>query len=74
MKFRNPDQKVLNIIRLVPLLFWVVAVAFAIHSGYRYFSGIDESAFWFVVGGAAVLYFTVRSWLQLRVTFVWDEE
>ncbi len=74
MKFRHPDQKLLNILRLLPMLFWVVALAFAIHSGYRYFTGIDESAFWFIVGSVAVLYFSVRSWLQMKVTFVWGDE
>lgn len=63
----------MNLVRLLPLVFWVVAVAFTIHSGYRYFSGVDESAFWFIVGAVAVVYFSVRSWLQVRVTFVWDE-
>ncbi len=74
MRFREPDNMKMNIVRMMPFAFLVLAIVFTVIHGYRYAVGLDEENTWVLVGGVATIYFSVRSWFQARVVFVMGDE
>ena len=74
MRLREPDNKKMNVLRLLPVYLLVVAILFTGHSTYLYLSGAEENLMWVGLGALGVLYFSVRSWFALRSVFLWGEE
>ena len=72
MKFRRPDEKKMNVIRMMPFFFLLLAISFTGIHAYRYAVGLDAETTWLLVGGVATIYFGVRSWFQAKVVFVFD--
>ncbi len=74
MKFRDPEAKKLNALRLMPLPFLALALSFTAYSIYQHQIGADESMFWVAVGGAASVYFLLRSWFAVRSVFEFGDD
>lgn len=74
MRFRNPEEKRMNFLRLVPVFALVVAIFITGHSLYRYLAGADDSVTWLVIGSVAMIYFSFRTLFAVRRVFVWGDE
>lgn len=72
MRFRNPDDKKMNVLRLLPVFMLVVAVFFTGHQVYRYIAGYDETLAWVGIGAIAMIYFAVRTLHTVKRVFVWE--
>ena len=74
MRFRKPEEKKMNILRLLPAFLLVVAVFFTGLQTYRYTTGLDQDPLWVIVGAVATLYFSIRTFFSVRQVFVWGDE
>lgn len=74
MRFRNPDEKKMNALRLVPVFLLVVATFFTGHQTYLYLSGGEADTFLIFLGAAVMIYASVRSIFAMRRVFIWEHE
>lgn len=74
MRWRYPEQKGRNLIRLLPLLFLILSLPFAAMMVYEYFVGLNTDAIRPIIAIVFVLYFAYRARFAIQVTFIKDEE
>lgn len=74
VRFRNPDEKKMNALRLVPVFLLVVATFFTGHQTYLYLSGGEADTFLIFLGAAVMIYASVRSIFAMRRVFIWEHE
>ena len=74
VRFRNPEDKTMNLLRLMPVLLLPVALTFAGYVGYLYFTGQSEDALLLGIASAAAVYFAIRSFVQLKAVFVFGDD
>lgn len=74
MRLRNPNEKKMNILRLLPLFLLLPVLFLTGWEAYRYLTGAEESALWLGLWGAVSVYMVVRSVFAARKVFVWDDD
>lgn len=74
MKFRNPDEKGKNILRLLPVMFFLIGIPIVGNVIYQYFTGAEDDVVRVVIAVIILAYFGFRSKFALEWTFVQDEE
>lgn len=74
MKFRYPEQKTGNLIRLIPIVLWPLSIGFLVYIGYQYFVGSEQDLTMVGLAAVVAIYFSIRGWTALPRVFVWGDE
>lgn len=73
MRFRYPEQRGRNVVRLLPVVFFFLSLPFAGVMLYEYFAGLNQEVIRPVIAVVFVLYFGYRARFAMEVTFIRGE-
>lgn len=74
MRFRNPEHKARNIVRLLPVLLFLIGLPLVVDLAYQFFTGVEEDATRVIIATIILFYFAFRAVHGVRMTLVWGEE
>jgi hypothetical protein len=74
VKFRQPEERLKNVLRLTPLFFLLFAISLGGIMVYEYFTGVRDNELIPVMTAVFVIYFAFRSWHAVKLTFVFGDE
>lgn len=74
MRFRYPEEKGKNFLRMIPVMFFFFAVPATGFAVYEYFAGLEENSTRMLILLGFTAYFGFRSWYTVKLFIIRDGE